>query len=187
MVDAFAVERDIHGGTAGVADEDFYRSLFAYLAAQKAPAAARQAFGFLHALSVYDFKTASVLADSLYPAAERGASWYPVDDLRDGATIAKLRLGDVDGAMKYWRGLVEPLDPFRGALAHADDLLVHRAGERGSPRPGHGASRPPIAELDIVTLAGTRRTQRVFLHSLEDGTSVPALARPGRPDYPIPE
>jgi len=105
MVEAFAVERDIHGGTAGVADEDFYRSVFAYLATQKAPAAARQAFGYLHALSVYDFKTASAIADSLYPAAERGASWVPVDDLRDGATIAKLRLGDVDGAMKYWRGL----------------------------------------------------------------------------------
>jgi hypothetical protein len=105
MVDALAVERDIHGGTAGVADEEFYRSLYSYLTAQKAPAAVQQSFGFLHALSVYDFKAASVLADSLYPAAERGASWYPVDDLRDGATIAKLRLGDVDGATAYWRGL----------------------------------------------------------------------------------
>jgi hypothetical protein len=28
-----------------------------------------------------------------------------VDDLREGATVAKLRIGDVEGAKRYWRAL----------------------------------------------------------------------------------
>jgi predicted membrane-bound spermidine synthase len=99
-VDAQVVERELHGGTAGVVDEDFYRELFAYIASQRGPAGALQAFAFLRAVSRYDWPAASALADSL--TAGPGPGWLNVNELRDGGTVAKLAVGDVDGARAYW-------------------------------------------------------------------------------------
>ena len=136
MVDALAVEQLLHGGTAGVADEDFYRRIFAYLNAQHAPVGPRQAFSFLHALSLYDFAIAAALADSLSPAVESGAGWYPPDALRDGGTIAKLRVGDAEGAAKYWNGLAKraarPPDHVRTLLI-ASYVIAANEARKGHP------------------------------------------------------
>ena len=138
MTDALQLSADLHGGTAGVADEAFYRSIFAYLAAQHAPTGARQAFAFQHALRVYDFTAASALADSLLPAAKTNAGWYPVDDLRDGGTIAKLAAGDVPGARHYWVDLAHkaarPADSIRSLLIGAYIIAADRA-QRASSAP----------------------------------------------------
>jgi len=72
---ALDVERYIHAGTAGVADEPYYASLATYMARAHAPAKARQSIDFRHALARWDFKSASLLADSLAPAALAGDSW----------------------------------------------------------------------------------------------------------------
>jgi hypothetical protein len=104
MTDALAVEKDLDGGTAGVVDEDYFRSVNGYMAAQHAPAGARQAFAFVRAFSLQDFRAASALADSLNPG-ESGTSWLPLDDLRDAGTVAKIRTGDVPGARTYWKEL----------------------------------------------------------------------------------
>ncbi len=118
--DALAVERDLDGGTAGVVDEDYFRSVNAYLAAQHAPAGARQTFAFVRAFSLQDFRAASALADSLDPG-EYGTTWLALDDLRDAGTVAKIRVGDVAGARTYWKALGK-----RGARAddHVRSLLI---------------------------------------------------------------
>jgi len=131
MTDAFQVAADIHGGTAGVVDEPFYRGVFAYMAAQRAPAGARQAFAFQRALWSYDFTAASALADSLLPMAASGLAWYPVDDLREGGTVAKLARGDVMGARAYWKALepraVRKPDAVRSLLLGAYIIQADRA------------------------------------------------------------
>jgi predicted membrane-bound spermidine synthase len=104
MGDALAVEKDLDGGTAGVVDEDYFRTVNRYLASQQAPAGARQTFAFIRAFSLQDFKAASALADTLNPG-ETGATWLALDDLRDAGTIAKIRTGDIPGAHAYWRSL----------------------------------------------------------------------------------
>jgi hypothetical protein len=105
LSDALAVESDLHGGTAGVADEDFYSSLYLFMNRHAAPQGAREAVAFMHGLAAWEFAAASRAADSLLPYAVKGVSWVPVDDLREGATVAKLRIGDVEGAKRYWRAL----------------------------------------------------------------------------------
>ncbi|MEP6692361.1 MAG: fused MFS/spermidine synthase [Gemmatimonadaceae bacterium] len=98
LSDFFAVDDDIHAGTTGVADEAFYGSVNRYLERQRAPEPVKHSVGFLHAISVWDFATASKEADALLPAAVKGDHWIAPDALRNGATVAKLRLGDVAGA-----------------------------------------------------------------------------------------
>jgi hypothetical protein len=105
LADVQAVERDLHGGTAGVADEEFYGSLYRYMSLQAAPQGARDAVAFMHGLAAWDFAEASRAADNLLPYALNDVSWIPVDDLRDGGAVAKLRTGDVQGAKRYWRAL----------------------------------------------------------------------------------
>ena len=137
MGDALKVSSDLHGGTAGVVDEHFYGEIFAYLAAQRAPAITKQAFAFQRALWSYDFKKASVLADSLAPDVLAGSTWYPADDLRDGGTVAKLALGDVAGARELWhalapRGKRRP-DSIRSLLIGAYVIAADRAQKARSP------------------------------------------------------
>ena len=102
---ALEVERYIHAGTAGVADEPYYASLATYMARAHAPAQARQSIDFRHALARWDFKSASLLADSLAPAALAGDSWSQTDEIREGGVVAKLKLGDAIGARKLWVAL----------------------------------------------------------------------------------
>ena len=102
---ALEVERYIHAGTAGVAWEPYYKSLATYMARAHAPAQARQAIDFRHALAVWDFKSASALADSLAPAALAGESWAQVDEIREGGVVAKLKLGNALGARMLWVAL----------------------------------------------------------------------------------
>jgi spermidine synthase len=90
---------ELHGGgTSGVADTAFYAAAQHYMDAQKAPAEARATIAFLHGLASWDFAEASKAADILIPAAEKGDLWMPVDLLREGAAVARIKLGDADGA-----------------------------------------------------------------------------------------
>jgi hypothetical protein len=99
---ALDVERDIHGGTAGVADERYYASLASFMNRTHAPAAARQPIAFRHALATWDFASAAALADSMTPSALRYDCWEQADELREGGMVAKLELGDVLGARQLW-------------------------------------------------------------------------------------
>ncbi len=95
----------MHGGTAGIVDEEFYGRITRFMERHKAPAEVREAVAFLHGLAAWDFAAASHAADGLLTPASRGESWIPVDQLREGAVVAKLRMGDVTGARRYFNAL----------------------------------------------------------------------------------
>ena len=99
---ALTVERDIHGGTAGVADEAFYDKLNSFMERVHAPPQARQTIAFRHALAAWDFKAAVALSDSLTPVTLAWDSWILPDEVREGGMVARLKLGDVVGARQFW-------------------------------------------------------------------------------------
>ncbi|MEJ7809474.1 MAG: fused MFS/spermidine synthase [Gemmatimonadaceae bacterium] len=106
MRDVVTTEHDLHGGTAGVADEEFYRAVRDFADRHAAPHGVRDAIAFLHGLATWDFAEASSAADGLLEPARDGTSWIAdVDELRDGAVVAKLRTGDVAGARRYFAAL----------------------------------------------------------------------------------
>jgi hypothetical protein len=97
---ALDVERDVHGGAAGVANESFYESLFAYMRAAKAPPAAVAAINYTYALASWDWRRALSAGDTLAQLYIGGIDWVPIDFLRDGLVVAQLRLGDPIGARR---------------------------------------------------------------------------------------
>ena len=96
------VERELHGPAAGVADERFYDALHRYLARARAPEVVLASAQFMHALATWDFQRASQAADRLMADQTLGTGWLPPDMLRDGAVVAKLRIGDVPGARRIF-------------------------------------------------------------------------------------
>ncbi|HTJ21265.1 MAG TPA: fused MFS/spermidine synthase [Gemmatimonadaceae bacterium] len=100
------VEAGVHGGMAGTADSSFYASLYAYLDRVHAPPTARAAVDFLHGLATWDYAQAARAADPLIAEAGKGELWLDGDELRDGAVIAKLAVGDRAGARAAFRGLI---------------------------------------------------------------------------------
>jgi hypothetical protein len=91
---ALDVERGLHGGTAGVADETFYAPLLAYMRDRGAPPEAAAALRFMHGLAAWDFTESAAAAEVLIAAQERNELWMGVDILHDGAVVSALRLGD---------------------------------------------------------------------------------------------
>ncbi len=90
---------ELHGGgTSGVADTAFFAAAQRYMDAQHAPPGARAAIAFLHGLASWDFREASTAAEVLIAAAEKDDLWMPVDLLREGAAVARIKLGDAAGA-----------------------------------------------------------------------------------------
>ncbi|MGH7718441.1 MAG: fused MFS/spermidine synthase [Gemmatimonadaceae bacterium] len=108
--DAVAVEQDVHGGTAGVVDDQFYAQVTRFLDRHAAPREARATFQFLHGMASWDFVAASGAADVLVPRAVERKDWLDVDVLRDGAVVAKLRTGDVAGARRIMGALASRSD-----------------------------------------------------------------------------
>jgi predicted membrane-bound spermidine synthase len=98
MADTIAIENDLHVGSAGMVDEQFYATARGYLGRHGAPPEAIAALGFVEALGRWDFPTAAALTDQLLPAARDGHHWVPAHLLLDGGVIAKLRQRDVEGA-----------------------------------------------------------------------------------------
>jgi hypothetical protein len=92
------VGRYWNGGRAGNADEKFFGMAQRYAERFQAPAAVRNVVAFRHAVAAWNFAAAASLADSIMPVALREYRWIPADELRDGAVMAKLHLGDVAGA-----------------------------------------------------------------------------------------
>jgi predicted membrane-bound spermidine synthase len=134
---ALAVERDLHGGTAGVVDTAFYDATQAYAARHGAPHGVRDALAFQRALAAWDWRAASRLADSLLAEASAGRSWMDVDDLRDGAVVAKLRAGDVAGARRSFDALLGKGERRVGnlRLRLLDSYIREAEGERRGRTP----------------------------------------------------
>jgi hypothetical protein len=86
------------GGSSGVADSALFGAAQRYMDAQHAPAEARATIAFLHGLASWNFAEASKAADVLIPVTVKGDLWMPVDLLREGTAVARIRLGDTHGA-----------------------------------------------------------------------------------------
>jgi hypothetical protein len=114
------VENDVHGGTAGVADEAFYEPIYRFLRSSKAPRRAVAALDFLHGLAAWNFQQASTAADVLMPDADLGESWLPPVTLRDGAVVAKLEVGDIAGAQRAF----DLLTPLAGSASDLRSRLL---------------------------------------------------------------
>jgi hypothetical protein len=100
-----AVDRDIHGGTAGIADLRFYSALDAYARRHSAPPEALAAIELMRGLGAWDFVRAVNAARVLVPAAQRGDLWVDPDVLRDGAVTSYLKLGNVPAAREVFAAL----------------------------------------------------------------------------------
>jgi predicted membrane-bound spermidine synthase len=132
---ALTVERDIHGGTAGVADEPFFAKLESFMARAHAPAQARQTIGFRHAIAAWDWKSAAALADSLTPSVLAFESWVLPDEVREGGMVAHLELGDPVRARVLWKklapGATRSPDALRSLLLNA--YLIDAYRKRHAP------------------------------------------------------
>ena len=96
-----AVEHELHAGTAGVADSAFYRDVRAYTARTDAPTGVRYAIDFAEAMASWDFAGAARAAEALLPFATSGRTWYDMNELRTGAVVANLRLGNPTAARRF--------------------------------------------------------------------------------------
>jgi len=104
-------ERLVHGGTAGIADEPFYTALRTYAARAGAPAAARAAIDFLHGLASWDFAEASRAGQTLIDARVRDTvDWLPISLVRNGTVVARIQLGDFDGARAAFKAYSRDAD-----------------------------------------------------------------------------
>jgi hypothetical protein len=128
-------ERLVHGGTEGVADESFYEQLRVYTGRANAPAAARAAIAFLHGLASWDFNEASHAGQALIDARVRDTvDWLPISLVRNGVVVARIQLGDFDGARAALRAYSRNLDtdPFTARVLAA--YLLDQERRHGRPR-----------------------------------------------------
>jgi hypothetical protein len=99
--DEFAdAEADIHRGTAGVADEEFYGTMLRYARAQGAPREAVAAIEFLHGLAAWNHAEVLAAAPTLEAAQRAHRPWISSELLRDGILIAHIATGDIPGARR---------------------------------------------------------------------------------------
>ena len=88
-----------------VAHSAYFAALESYMSAQHAPTEARAIVAFLEGLAQWDFGKAWRASEVLVPLAVKGDHWMPVDELREGAVLARLQLGDVAGARRVLQAL----------------------------------------------------------------------------------
>jgi hypothetical protein len=115
-----AVDENLHGGTAGVADTAFYGRVRSFAARYGAPAEARSAIDFLEGISAWDWPKAAVAAKLLVASAD-SATWIPDALLRNGGVVAHIKVGDVAGARELLRTFAKrtTTDRFRERLLSA--------------------------------------------------------------------
>lgn len=142
-----AVERDRNGGTAGAPDEEFYRDAERYLARHAAPQPVRHAVAFHRAGAEWDFPAAARLADTLLPGVLKGDGWLARSLLLEEGVVAKLRMGDVEGARRFHDSLLTDEDGarqnFRAQLLTAYLEWAYGDMETADARsPGSAGSTP---------------------------------------------
>src|SRR6185437_5634538 len=107
VTQAGVVQRLRNGGTAGVADEELYKSMLRYIDRYQGPGVARDVIIFRHAIDTWNFAEASAAADRLLPVIRSQPRWIAPDEFRDGAVMAKLQTGRA----KIARRMLDYLEP----------------------------------------------------------------------------
>jgi hypothetical protein len=100
-------EGEIHGGTAGVADERFYGSVRRYLDVTMALPTIRYTVDFYHGLAAWDFLEAARAGDLLMIERKAGRTGISLETLRRGLALAKIKLGDPAGARAIYTALAK--------------------------------------------------------------------------------
>jgi spermidine synthase len=88
------------GAAAGSADEQFYASLYRFMARYGAPEPARDVVAFRHGMATWNFGEANAAAERLLPFATQQHRWIGADELRDGLVMANLHLGNPSAARR---------------------------------------------------------------------------------------
>jgi hypothetical protein len=87
-----------------------------------APELPREAIAFRYALATWDFQELSRTADVMLPSLLEGDGWMLPEEVLAGGITAKLRLGDIAGAVSLWEEL-GPQVPRGGTYDLRMDLL----------------------------------------------------------------
>jgi spermidine synthase len=131
--DFFAAEENVHGGSAGMADEQFYGAVRAYLTRAHAPAEARNAVDYMHGLAAWSWDEVDRAGEQLVSSMEKDKrSWAPTQLLREGLVVSRLMHGDKAGVRRVFRRLSQFSD---GTPTFRDRILAAHALEESSPRP----------------------------------------------------
>jgi spermidine synthase len=129
----FEVERVLHGGTAGVADERFYGAVAAYVDRLAAPDTVREAVAFMRGLAAWDFAEAARASKLLVRGRAAGSKWMDDELLLDGAVVSRLNVGDVRGA-QIADSILSPLQAELTLRERALSALVDQPITRSSTR-----------------------------------------------------
>jgi predicted membrane-bound spermidine synthase len=101
LADALLTEDDLHRGTGGWVDQDFFAALDRITRAGRAPHGVRVALDWMKALEARDYRRASALTDSVIALSiAEGRPWVDPSLILDGGCTAKLAVGDVAGARR---------------------------------------------------------------------------------------
>ena len=127
-------ERIVSGGAQGVADTAFYQGVYRYLDRHRAPPPVRSVVDFYYGMASWDFAKVAYATDRLLPEFRRGHQWITPDELRDGAVVARLKLGDAGAARRLFRVLgplsARPIGSFQSQLLLSHILKAEAAAGR---------------------------------------------------------
>lgn len=128
------VDRDVHGGTAGVVDSALFARLRSFVNRTGAPAEARAGIDFLDGIGSWNWPLAATAANALIASTDT-VTWIPDVLLRNGAAVANILLRDTTEAKLVLQTFAKRTydDPFRerliaSYLVYADTTLRRRRG-----------------------------------------------------------
>jgi predicted membrane-bound spermidine synthase len=102
LSDFRSVEHDLHAGTAGYADEEFYGRAIEFMERHDAPGVVRDLVAFRHGLAGWYFEEAAAAARSLLEGEAHRNGYLSGDELIDGGVVALLRIGQVAEAESFF-------------------------------------------------------------------------------------
>lgn len=94
-----------HGGTRGYLDLKFSRDVASYMDRHRAPAPVRALVAFREAVASREWPRAVEAARLLEREVEADRRWVDADQLREGAVMAWLAMGQPDSAARVFRSL----------------------------------------------------------------------------------
>ena len=127
-----SVEQDLHEGTAGMVDEEFYSRVRGFAKAHAAPAGVRWSLDFAHGTGTWNWPEAYVSGDSLIRWRDQESeNWMSPQDLREGAVVAALKLDSANTAKKW----LQDFGISRDDVTLRDRILAGFVGEALQARP----------------------------------------------------
>jgi spermidine synthase len=128
------VDEHLHSGTAGVVDSAFFRRIRQYAARTGAPAEVRSSIDFLEGIGAWNWPQAAVASRVVIASADT-VPWIPDVLLRNGATVANIKVGDLMQAREVLKEFAKRTesDAFRDRLLaayliYADTTLRKQMG-----------------------------------------------------------